>query len=111
MAARADLLAQTLRAVATRWAKAVQGPLAARGHGSGERTASTRALPVVVDAGAGTGYYGAAVLDALRGGQTGLAFDISKSRREVDGQGAPRMGASGGRVEPAADLATRRRRS
>ncbi|GAA3310311.1 hypothetical protein GCM10020219_015760 [Nonomuraea dietziae] len=46
----------------------------------------------MVDAGAGTGYYGAAVLDALPEA-TGLAFDISKHAVKRAARAHPRMGA------------------
>ncbi|GAA3472557.1 putative RNA methyltransferase [Nonomuraea roseola] len=63
-------------------------PADAGGHEAG----GGRRGPVVVDAGAGTGYYGAAVLDALPGA-TGLAFDISKHAVKRAARAHPRMGA------------------
>ncbi|GAA4055629.1 putative RNA methyltransferase [Nonomuraea soli] len=48
--------------------------------------------PVVVDAGAGTGYYLAAVLDGLPGA-TGIAFDISKHAIKRAARAHERLGA------------------
>ena len=51
--------------------------------------------PVVLDAGAGTGYYLAAVLDRLAAGAVGLALDISVRALHRAARAAPGIGAVG----------------
>ncbi|WP_201761369.1 MULTISPECIES: putative RNA methyltransferase [unclassified Nonomuraea] len=70
------------------------GP-AGRGRGPGivdGRRAEGRAAPVIVDAGAGTGHYLAATLDAVNDG-TGMAFDVSKHAVRRAARAHPRAGA------------------
>ncbi|MEU4324343.1 putative RNA methyltransferase [Nonomuraea dietziae] len=92
VAARADFLAAGHYApLADALAKAVQDHCPPAATGAGGADGEHRG-PVVVDAGAGTGYYGAAVLDALPEA-TGLAFDISKHAVKRAARAHPRMGA------------------
>ncbi|WP_181957956.1 putative RNA methyltransferase [Nonomuraea mesophila] len=66
-----------------------------RGCGPGNvdgRRAEGRAAPVIVDAGAGTGHYLAATLDAVNDG-TGMAFDVSKHAVRRAARAHPRAGA------------------
>ncbi|MFI6484789.1 putative RNA methyltransferase [Nonomuraea sp. NPDC050663] len=61
-------------------------------HGSPAHDSPAHDSPVVVDAGAGTGYYLAAVLDRLPGA-TGIAFDISKHAIKRAARAHERLGA------------------
>ena len=64
-----------------------------------EARAATRAAPgengCVAEAGAGTGYYLAAVLNALPGDRPGLALDASKASLRRAARAHPRIGAVG----------------
>ncbi|MGW2154611.1 putative RNA methyltransferase [Nonomuraea sp. NPDC001699] len=57
-----------------------------------DRGAAGRAIPVIVDAGTGTGHYLAAVLDAVDDG-IGMAFDVSKHAVRRAARAHPRLGA------------------
>jgi 23S rRNA (guanine745-N1)-methyltransferase len=69
-------------------------PRAYRGAGvqAGDRGAKGRIAPVIVDAGAGTGHYLAAVLNAVNNG-IGMAFDVSKHAVRRAARAHPRLGA------------------
>ncbi|MER6003922.1 putative RNA methyltransferase [Nonomuraea angiospora] len=58
----------------------------------GDRRAEGWAAPLIVDAGAGTGHYLAAVLDAVNDG-IGMAFDVSKHAVRRAARVHPRAGA------------------
>ncbi|MET7332733.1 putative RNA methyltransferase [Nonomuraea sp. NPDC005650] len=58
----------------------------------GDRSAEGRAAPLIVDAGAGTGHYLAAALDAVNDG-IGMAFDVSKHAVRRAARVHPRAGA------------------
>lgn len=90
VAARADFLkarhfAPLAEALAARVSRATAGSSGARVFAGG---------PVVLDAGAGTGYYLAAVLDALPGA-VGLAVDSSPAALRRAARAHPRAGAIG----------------
>ncbi|GAA3568876.1 hypothetical protein GCM10022419_057120 [Nonomuraea rosea] len=57
-----------------------------------DRRAEGRAAPVIVDAGAGTGHYLVAALNAVNDG-VGMAFDVSKHAVRRAARAHPRMGA------------------
>ncbi|MFC4111490.1 putative RNA methyltransferase [Nonomuraea zeae] len=57
-----------------------------------DRRAAGRAAPVIVDAGAGTGHYLVAALNAVNDG-VGMAFDVSKHAVRRAARAHPRMGA------------------
>ncbi|MEU8250107.1 putative RNA methyltransferase [Nonomuraea sp. NPDC048916] len=59
------------------------------GHGAAQEAGHT---PVIVDAGAGTGHYLAAVLEGIGGG-IGVAFDVSKHAVRRAARAHPRVGA------------------
>ncbi|MFC7247842.1 putative RNA methyltransferase [Catellatospora aurea] len=63
-----------------------------RGVGGTARQERMRGRPLVVDLGAGTGYYLAAVLDGAPGAE-GLAFDVSKAALRRAAKAHPRAGA------------------
>ncbi|WP_449291493.1 putative RNA methyltransferase [Nonomuraea marmarensis] len=56
------------------------------------RRAEGRVAPVIVDAGAGTGHYLVAALNAVNGG-IGMAFDVSKHAVRRAARAHPRLGA------------------
>jgi 23S rRNA (guanine745-N1)-methyltransferase len=60
-----------------------------------ERAAAAGEHPAVLDAGAGTGYYLATVLERLGPGVTGLALDISVPALRRAARAAPGIGAVG----------------
>ncbi|MER7500605.1 putative RNA methyltransferase [Nonomuraea pusilla] len=62
------------------------------GDGAGMRAYRGAGAPVVVDAGAGTGYYLAAVLDTVQKA-VGIAFDVSKHAVRRAARAHPRAGA------------------
>lgn len=77
--------------------KAYRGAGVETGHNGGpeiveDHGVAGRAGPVVVDAGAGTGHYLAAVLNAVNGG-IGMAFDVSKHAVRRAARAHPRAGA------------------
>jgi len=73
-------------------AKAYGGARVGSGRGTRPVGQDTGHGPVVVDAGAGTGYYLAAVLDAATRG-VGMAFDVSKHAVRRAARAHPRLGA------------------
>jgi 23S rRNA (guanine745-N1)-methyltransferase len=90
--ARAEFLAgghyaPIAAAVAAAATQAWQGP-------AGETSADVTSAPRVIDLGAGTGYYLAAVLDRLPAAR-GLALDISKHALRVAARAHPRLAAVG----------------
>ncbi|QYC37902.1 23S rRNA (guanine(748)-N(1))-methyltransferase [Nonomuraea coxensis DSM 45129] len=68
-----------------------EGPESGRNGGEGRR-AEGRSAPVIVDAGAGTGHYLAAALNAVNDG-IGMAFDVSKHAVRRAARVHPRAGA------------------
>jgi 23S rRNA (guanine745-N1)-methyltransferase len=73
-------------------AKAYGGPRPCHGTAPAGQVASAASRPVVVDAGAGTGHYLAAVLDVVDRG-VGVAFDVSKHAVRRAARAHPRAGA------------------
>jgi SAM-dependent methyltransferase len=72
--------------------KAYRGAAVARGAGTARQDAEHAPEPVIVDAGAGTGYYLATVLGAVDRG-IGMAFDVSKHAVRRAARAHPRAGA------------------
>ncbi len=70
-------------------------PLASALAGLAAAAAAGDERPVVLDAGAGTGYYLAAVLERLGPGAVGLALDISVRALRRAARAAPGIGAAG----------------
>jgi 23S rRNA (guanine745-N1)-methyltransferase len=70
-------------------------PLAQAVAGLASSAISGQERPAVLDAGAGTGYYLAAVLGALPPGAAGLAMDISARALRRAARAAPGIGAVG----------------
>lgn len=71
--------------------KAYGGPRSGHDRGAAGRSAGA-SRPVIVDAGAGTGHYLAAVLDVVDRG-VGVAFDVSKHAVRRAARAHPRAGA------------------
>lgn len=80
--------------VETVWGARAEG-ISQSPDGAGERAyggSGRGSVPVVVDAGAGTGHYSAVVLDAVERG-VALAFDVSKHAVRRAARAHPRVGA------------------